>query len=134
MEAAQLFQDPESLDGISVVIVEDDYFVANDLAALLKQHGAQVIGPVPDVSRAKAIMFGQAPDCLLLDVNLKGEFVFDLAQEQVRQGQAVVFTTGYDASILPAGLRDVPCLQKPIDIHALVRVIQRQVAARRPAR
>ena len=36
----------ESLRGFSILIVEDDYFVAKEMAAVLRDHGAQVLGPI----------------------------------------------------------------------------------------
>jgi len=94
-----------SLGGLSIMVVEDDYFVANEFARVLREHGAHVLGPVPDVARGRALLFGQAPDCVLLDINLKGDLVFDLAEELIQRGVPTIFTTGYDASFVPAPLR-----------------------------
>jgi 3-oxoacyl-[acyl-carrier protein] reductase len=57
-----------------VLVVEDDYFVAKEMAAVLREHGATVLGPVPDVRRGRALLSQEEPDCALLDVNLKGVF------------------------------------------------------------
>jgi two-component SAPR family response regulator len=120
-----------SLAGFNVLVVEDDYFVANELAAILREHGANVLGPVPDVAKGRAILSNSEPDCALLDVNLKGQLVFELAEELIDRGVPSVFTTGYDSSFLPPRLRKAPCLQKPIDGRDLVRTIQNEAAARR---
>ena len=63
-------------------------------------------------------------DVALLDVNLKGHMAYDLAEELLGHGVPAVFATGYDASILPAALRGMPCLQKPVETHELLRVIR----------
>lgn len=120
-----------SLAGFNVLVVEDDYFVAKEMAAILREHGANVLGPVPDVARGRALLSDNVPDCALLDVNLKGQFVFELAEELIDKGVPSVFTTGYDSSFLPVQLRKAPCLQKPIDSQDLVRTIRSEATARR---
>jgi DNA-binding response OmpR family regulator len=112
------------LTGLSVLVVEDEYFVANDSARALRDHGARILGPVPDVQRARELLAGESPDVVLLDVNLKGEMVYSLAEELLRHGLPMIFATGYDASFLPATLRGMPCLQKPIESHELVRAVK----------
>lgn len=116
------------LTGLSVLVVEDEYFVANDSARALRDHGARILGPAPDLQRARELLAGENPDVVLLDVNLKGEMVYSLAEELLRRGVPMIFTTGYDASFLPASLRGMPCLQKPIESHDLVRAIKVQAA------
>ena len=118
-----------TLAGLRVLVVEDDYFVASECASALRDHGARVLGPVPDMYRARATLSDAPADCVLLDVNLKGEMVFDLARELMGQGIPLVFTTGYDTSFLPPMLRDSPCLQKPVDTQELVSSVRRAVAA-----
>ena len=123
----------ENLAGMTVLVVEDDYFVASECVDLLREQGARVVGPVPDMGRARAMLAESRVDCVLLDINLKGEMVFQLARELASQGVPMVFTTGYDSSILPQDLRDRPCLQKPVDGRELVKLVRRQAEARAPA-
>ena len=118
-----------NLAEFKVLVIEDDYFVAKEIATALRAHGAQVIGPAPDAARGRALISADSPDCALLDVNLKGQFAFDLAHELRERGVPLIFTTGYDASFLPADLRGAPCLNKPIDIRSLVRTIQEEAKA-----
>jgi DNA-binding response OmpR family regulator len=112
------------LMGLSVLVVEDEYFVASDSARALRDHGARILGPVPDVQRAREVLAGDSPDVVLLDVNLKGEMVYELAEELRQHGVPMIFATGYDASFLPATLRGAPCLQKPFENHELVRAVK----------
>jgi hypothetical protein len=58
-----------------------------------------------------------------LDINLDGEHAYELAHELKTRGVHTVFTTGYDPTFLPAHLRDVSCVQKPLEVQALVRSI-----------
>src|SRR5690242_4389657 len=122
-----------ALAGLTLLVVEDDYLVAKEVTSVLQEHGANVLGPVPDIARARALVAPGVPDCALLDVNLKGRMVFDLADELVERGVPLVFTTGYDPSFLPVHLRVMPCLRKPIDARELVRRVQEQSNTRRSA-
>ena len=115
-----------ALTGLNILVVEDDYLVASELASMLRDYGAQVIGPVPDSARARRAVLDDSPDCVLLDVNLKGQLTFDLAKEVREQGVPLIFTTGYDTSFIPDALRAVPCLQKPIEVHDLVERVRQQ--------
>lgn len=118
------------LEGLSILVVEDDYFVAYELARELRAQGASMVGPVPDLARARAAIADQSPDCVLLDINLKGDYVFDLAEEVMACGIPTIFTTAYDASVIPSDLRGAPCLQKPIVTQELVRLVQLEATSR----
>jgi DNA-binding response OmpR family regulator len=112
------------LAGCRVLVIEDDYLVAQDLCAALCRRGAEVLGPAPSVARGRELLRGPRPDCALLDINLNGELVFELAEELIAERIPTIFTTGYDDAFLPPGLRATPCLQKPIDFNALLRTIR----------
>jgi DNA-binding response OmpR family regulator len=131
--AAQPSDESGALAGLRLLVVEDDYLVAKEIAIVLQEHGASVLGPVPDVVRARALLAPGVPDCALLDINLKGQMVFELAEELVERGVPLVFTTGYDASFLPVHLQVMPCLRKPIDPRELVRRVREEADSRRSA-
>ena len=61
------------LSGRRILVVEDEFRLAMELEALLERHGCLVLGPVPTVDRALAMLDGEPPELVLLDVNLKGE-------------------------------------------------------------
>jgi DNA-binding response OmpR family regulator len=124
MESATLPDpDPQALSGYSILIVEDDYFIAQDLASTLREFGAQVFGPVPDVRRARSLAEQHDLHCAILDINLKGELAFDFAGDLQASGVRPIFATGYDASFLPTELQGVSCLLKPVAARDLVQTI-----------
>jgi hypothetical protein len=59
-------RDGMSLAGLSVLVVEDDYLLAKEVASTLREYGAVVLGPVPDVARGRALLTKSLPDCALL--------------------------------------------------------------------
>jgi len=126
----QPVREPMSLSGLSVLVVEDDYLLAKEVASTLRECGAVVLGPVPDVARGRALLTETTPDCALLDINLKGQFVYELAEELIKLGVPPIFTTGYDSSFLPQQLTGRTCLQKPLDMRNLVLSIRKETTAR----
>jgi DNA-binding response OmpR family regulator len=112
------------LAGYRVLVVEDDYFVAQDLCSILRERGATVVGPARSVRVGRELANAQRPDCALLDINLHGQYAFELAEELQMRGVRTVFTTGYDTTFIPPRLRHTACLQKPLDTNALVQTIR----------
>jgi DNA-binding response OmpR family regulator len=114
----------QELAGHQVLVVEDDYFIAEEMCAALRKRGAAVFGPASDVEHGRILMSRHPLDCAVIDVNLHGEHAFQLAGELRARGVPFIFATGYDASFLPAAFRDAIYLQKPIDLSALVRAVK----------
>ena len=115
---------PTNLSGHAVLVVEDDYFIAEEICAALRECGADVVGPASDIDDGRRLMERQRLDCAVLDVNLHGEHVFTLASELHARGVPAIFATGYDAGFLPSAFRNSIYLQKPIDIVALLNAVR----------
>jgi len=113
-----------SLNDYRALVVEDDYFVAQDLCSILRANGATVIGPARSVAIGRELANAQRVDCALLDINLHGEYAFTFAEELQERGVFTVFTTGYDMTFIPPRLRNTPCLQKPIEAAALIQTMR----------
>jgi DNA-binding response OmpR family regulator len=120
----QLSGTGSELEGLRLLVVEDDYLVAAELCSALRRRGADIVGPVSSANRGRELVREQRPDCALLDINLNGILAFELASELRNAGIRTIFTTGYDAEFLPEELRSAPCLQKPVNLHSLVQMIQ----------
>ncbi|ONG58161.1 hypothetical protein BKE38_03470 [Pseudoroseomonas deserti] len=109
------------LAGRAILVVEDQYVIAEELAQLLLQLGAQVIGPFARVDIDLAAQ--PRPDAALLDIHLRGRPVFALADRLRAEGVPLLFLTGYDASVLPPAYRDLPWLSKPVDARQLATAL-----------
>jgi CheY-like chemotaxis protein len=114
------------LEGCHVLIVEDEYLVAADLAAALEECGAVVFAPVGSVKDAldQIAHHGESLDAAVLDINLRGETVYPVAAKLYALNVPFVFTTGYDADGIPSLYSEVPRLEKPADIGKLVRILE----------
>ncbi|WP_159996933.1 hypothetical protein [Roseomonas sp. 18066] len=109
------------LAGRSILVVEDQYVIAEELVQLLQRLGARVIGPF---ARVDIDLEAQPrPDAALLDIHLRGRPVFALADRLRAAGVPILFLTGYDASVLPAAYQGWPWLPKPVDLRRLVAAL-----------
>jgi CheY-like chemotaxis protein len=115
---------PGGLQGRRVLVVEDEYFIADDVATELVSVGAHVVGPVPDLPGAiEVIASGEPIDVAVLDINLQGETVYPLADALRERQVPFVFATGYGHALIPEGYRDVPRWEKPHDHRELARML-----------
>ena len=113
-----------SLIGRRILVVEDDFVLADDLHDELKAQGVEVLGPVATVTAAlRLLRDGALPDQAILDVNLGGEMVFPVADALRGRGVPFVFITEYDHVDLPQAYAGVTCCEKPTDMPSLLRTL-----------
>ncbi|MFC4308866.1 response regulator [Steroidobacter flavus] len=112
------------LDGIRVLVVEDDYFIADEICSTLREHGAEIVGPSPDVEHGLQMVRSNDIDCAVLDINLQGDYAFGIASELRQRGTPAIFATGYDVSVLPGEFSDSIRLEKPVNLQALLQAVQ----------
>lgn len=106
-----------------VLVVEDEYFIADAMERGLRREGAIVLGPAPSVAEALALLGKEAVDAAILDLNLGDEKTYPIAEALAARGVPFLFTTGYDASDVPPAWRHVPRLEKPVDVATIVRAL-----------
>lgn len=106
-------------------MVEDEYFIADDLAQALEEAGAAVIGPVSTSDEAFALLERERPDLAILDINLKGEVSFAVADELARRELPFVFATGYDSGAIPDRHAQRPRWQKPFRVAEMLAALGR---------
>ena len=110
------------LNGVSVLVVEDAWFVAKAVKSALEQVGMNVLGPTATTAEARRLMAMEMPKVALIDVNLKQEMAFDLIDDLHGQGVQVVVASGYAAPPI-AKEKIAACLQKPFSGAELIRTI-----------
>jgi CheY-like chemotaxis protein len=108
------------LNGKRVLVVEDEYFLADDIARALKGLGARVIGPFGDLDEAVLVVDREvAIDAAIMDINLRDEMIFSLARLLRDRKVPFVFTTGYDNDSIEAEFRDIQLWCKPLDLRVV---------------
>ena len=121
-----------ALRGRKILVVEDEYLIAADLAATLEDVGVAVVGPAGSVAQALELVedAGGELDAAVLDVNLGGERVYPVADALAARGVPFVFATGYDHILVPTNHAGVARCEKPVNKAALVRLLLNVSAAR----
>jgi CheY-like chemotaxis protein len=120
----------EGLCGRRILIVEDEYLLATDLADFLQDHGAGVVGPVGNVPAALGLVQRERLDGAVLDINLRNELVYPVADALLERGVPVVFCTGYEELLMRRDLVGLPRCRKPVDHAALLQVLTTSIAQR----
>lgn len=105
-----------SLAGCRILVIEDDFLVAQVILGMLEDEGAEVLGPIGAIDEAVAFVTEQltAFDHVVLDLNLHGVNSYPVADELARRNVPFVFMTGYDKGALDEAHRDYPHCTKPI--------------------
>jgi DNA-binding NtrC family response regulator len=104
-----------------ILVIEDEYCIAEALRQLLLDHGAEVIGPLATLERAMEQVRRDGFEIAILDVNLRGTSAFPIADELKRQNIPFVFITGYSPSEIPERFCDTVVWEKPFDENRLIR-------------
>ncbi len=96
----------------SVLILEDEPFIAIMLEEELETLGIHVIGPVNNMKSALLLVETPDLDGALLDLSINGAYATEVAEKLLRRNIPFIFVTGHEP---PAGLRyrDVKTLRKP---------------------
>jgi CheY-like chemotaxis protein len=120
---------PASLHGLRILVVEDEYMLAEDLRQGLENLGAEVLGPAASVEQALALLQSEnSLDAAVLDVNLQGDYVFPVLEVLRTRRVPFVLATGYDGWALPAAYADAPRCAKPLDMRRLARTLHEQLS------
>jgi CheY-like chemotaxis protein len=107
-----------------ILVVEDEYLIALNLADSLEVAGATVIGPVASVDMAVAALASEARiDAAVLDVNLGGLVSYPVADALIERKIPFVFTSGYEDSALRTRYPQVRACSKPYQFPSIEKAL-----------
>jgi CheY-like chemotaxis protein len=109
----------------TILLVEDEYLIAMDMADQLREAGATVLGPVGSVDEAIDLIDEHVHDldAAVLDVNLGfGRTAYPIADRLAEIGVPYVFATG-DVQVLRKATG--PVLEKPVLKSALLNAVRK---------
>jgi DNA-binding response OmpR family regulator len=89
----------------------------------LRQSGAEVVGPVATIADAERAIGSAHFDCAVLDMNLRGEMSFPLADRLQAAGIPFLIATGYNSGSLPERFSNHPRIEKPFEPEQLAAAI-----------
>ena len=120
------------LEGLRILVVEDNLLLAEVTRLLLEDGGCAVVGPAGRLKRGLRLAQDEAIDGAILDINLHGEMSFPIAEVLHAREVPFIFVTGYeDRSIVPMAFRSAPRLDKPVTDEQLIDAIVAAFAAKR---
>jgi DNA-binding response OmpR family regulator len=115
----------------TILIVEDEWLIAEDTACILKAAGYEIAGPVASVRTALILLATEHVDAALLDVKLNGELSFPIAERLGDLHIPYAFVSGNASDAIPAQFMRFAALQKPFLAHSICSKAAELMAASR---
>lgn len=116
------------LSARSVLVVEDEYYLAIEVAEQIERDGGSVIGPFATAGEGLASLADRTPDCALVDINTGEGPSFVLADALLAQGVPFAFLTGYDAGSVPDRFSGIERVQKPAHTRTVIEALSKLAA------
>jgi CRP-like cAMP-binding protein len=100
-----------------ILVVEDNWLVADAICELVRNCGCDVAGSIGHVDHGMEFLADRTVDGAIVDINLHGAMSYPICYELQRRNVPFFFLTGYPAYAknLPAPFRDTRLLTKPLD-------------------
>ena len=118
------------LHGMRLLLVEDHYALATNLADVAVQAGADVIGPVATVADALQLIEALPElDAAVLDVHLREETSYPVADALRARRVPFCFASAQDRAHMPERFRDAPLCQKPFGLAGFRDALEQLAAA-----
>jgi len=115
---------PANENAPRVLVIEDEAAIAFDLVTTLEEMGCSVVGPAATAAQAQALVRAGQFDLALLDANLAGEPVEDIAAALQARSIPFAFLSGYGRSELPSGFDSIQLVRKPFTIDQVCQVVR----------
>ena len=110
----------QNLEGLQVLIVEDEYLLAEEVCDLVKEMGAAAVGPFSNAAAAlEFLLQGPQPDIAVLDIDLQGRPAFPVAEVLLARTVPFLFVTGFGGGAIPPKYRNTIRIQKPYSLETL---------------
>lgn len=116
----------------SILIVEDEIFVAMDIERVLADAGYRVVAIAAD--RAEALAAAAQVDVAFVDLNLRdGPTGPEIARDLAKQGIKVIYVTANPAQIATVADTAIGYIRKPFRDSAILNAAAVAVAGAAPA-
>jgi DNA-binding response OmpR family regulator len=106
-----------------VLVVEDEWLIANEVEQDLNEAGFSIVGPVGSVERALEAIEAGRIDAAVLDVRLQSEDSYPVAERLQERKIPFLFITGYASGEIADRYRRHACLQKPFSSRGLLEAV-----------
>ena len=113
-----------------ILVVEDETFIASWIEDTLRSAG-YIVAVASQLDRALSLATKLELEAAVLDINLRGELSYPVAEVLRRRGIPFAVCTAYRVKNVPAVLRDAPFINKPIDEERLVAAMAEMLGRQR---
>lgn len=107
---------------MKILIVEDEFLVAEYLKDTLENLGHRVLGPAHNCAAALEVLWAERPDAAIVDTELAGQTCEVVLEECAHQSVPVVISSGHMIEMLPDYAKGFPLLPKPFDKDAVAAI------------
>lgn len=116
--------DPPRLDGARVLVVEDEFLIALEIAAIMTEAGAIVVGPAGSMPDALALADEAGLSVAVLDMRLGSASIAPVAHKLADHGIPFIFYTGQTkGDPVQAEWPDCQVVSKPASSIALLNAV-----------
>jgi DNA-binding response OmpR family regulator len=107
-----------------VLVLEDEFFIADEIAHILESAGFEVLGPVATVNEALGHIAEAFLDAAIIDANLRGETSAPVATA-LREGNVpFVVCSGYRSEDLTPTFGPITLVAKPVHSGRLLSALR----------
>ena len=116
-----------------ILVIEDEPLLAMDMAGMLSDAGFEAVGPASSLGEAMQAAAKRDFDAVVLDANLAGKPVDELAALLTRANVPFAFVTGYGREGLPKAFASAPMLAKPFSVEAFIATVRKLISPEKRA-
>lgn len=100
-----------------ILIVEDNYLMAQEVGDFVRRCGYAVAGSAPSVETGLALLANGAIEGAVLDIDLGGEASYPICRELAARGLPFLFLSAYSPphALIPPEFRAAPHVTKPFE-------------------
>ena len=115
----------DALRGRTVLVAEDEYYLADYIVSAIQSAGGRVQGPFPSVEQSLDQLSETAdrPDAATLNVNLLDGPSYPVADALAGAHIPFLFASANSSSTLPARFSRSPLLSKPFAAYQVVQAL-----------
>jgi DNA-binding response OmpR family regulator len=128
-----MLSEPETFNGLTVLVVEDEALIAFLIEDMLKDAGFGEVIHAGSIRQAFATLEKTHPDVAVLDLNLAGEPAYPVAERLQSLGVPFAFASGYGTTGVSGAWAQTPVIQKPFQAGALLDTLSALLQKAGPA-
>src|SRR5882724_2776091 len=122
--STEILQVPPLLDGLRILVLEDETLIAMDVEQLCRDHGAGEVVIARDLAEIDRQKVAAEFDAAIVDLMLGGASTLDFAFELRRSGVPFVFASGYsDTDEIEASFPGIRLVAKPYSGDDLIEAV-----------